>query len=107
MLLWLRGMLLWLRGLFGRSGAATSQPGHSESYVTKEQLELELGEFTKRQEWFFDEWYDKFNTLHARFSRRVKRAEELGVDQVAPAPEQGVPSEVEIWRRARANGIVR
>lgn len=46
---------------------------HRPNYVTEEQLELALDKFSKRQEFEFSEWYDKFSALHLRLSKRDKR----------------------------------
>lgn len=45
------------------------------TYVTPEQLEAALAKVTKDADWLLNEWHEKFSTLHARLSKRAKRAE--------------------------------
>lgn len=50
-------------------------------------LDEALERFQKEQEFELNEWYEKFNTLHARLAKRVSRA--------AKSNDQGVEREVE------------
>ena len=44
-----------------------------ERYVTHDQLELALADATKELNYEWNEWYEKFNALHLRLSKREKR----------------------------------
>lgn len=73
--------------------AAPTRKGHSTSYLTSEELEERLGEFSKQHEWLLNEWYEKFSTLHARLAKRAQR-------DAPPPPEQ--MSAADLLARARA-----
>jgi len=53
--------------------AEPTQKGRKQDYVTPEQLELAIEESTKELQYEWNEWYEKFNTLHLRLSKREKR----------------------------------
>lgn len=72
-----------------------TQPTHAgrrDDYVTREQLELALEESSKESEFMLNEWYEKFNTLHLRLSKRVKREAQNGAPQLVEDQKQGRPS---------------
>lgn len=58
-----------------REEAQPTRKGHREEYVTPEQLREALEEVTKESEYALNEWYEKFNALHLRLSKRVAREE--------------------------------
>lgn len=77
--------------------AEKPQKGHSERYVTPEQLELALEKYAKAQEFELNEWYDKFNTLHLRLTKRDKR-KATAVEQEVQEEESSVPSVIHLRR---------
>jgi len=72
--------------------AQPTQNGRRNDYVTREQLELALEESSKESEFMLNEWYEKFNTLHLRLSKRVKREAQNGPPQLVEDQKQGRPS---------------
>lgn len=58
--------------LWPKDTPATSKR-HSDRYVTHDQLELALADATKELNYEWNEWYEKFNALHLRLSKRDKR----------------------------------
>lgn len=78
--------------------APTTSKRHTERYITHEQLELALAEATKELTYEWNEWYEKFNALHLRLSKRDKRR--LAVNNVAePEIEDSPPVSVLTYRR--------
>jgi len=53
--------------------AAPKQKERREVYCTPEQVEEIVQEGLKAFEFEMNEWHEKFSTLHARLSKRVKR----------------------------------
>ena len=83
-------LALW-RWLWPREAEPT-RTRHADHYVTSEQLELALAESAKEQEFMLNEWYEKFNALHLRLSKRVKREQQSGAPQLVDDRQQGKPS---------------
>lgn len=71
---------------------------HREKYVTPEQLELALAEATKELNYEWNEWYEKFNALHLRLSKRDKRRLAVNNEQSAEFEEEA-PVSVLSYRR--------
>lgn len=63
-------MLNWLRRLLAPPQPAPTLRG---DYVTREELEKALEAVMRDAEFELNEWHEKFATLHARLSKRVKR----------------------------------
>jgi len=63
-----------------------------DQLVTSEQLELALAESLKEQEFMLNEWYEKFNALHLRLSKRVKREQQIGPPTLVDDQKSGRPS---------------
>lgn len=78
-------LFAFLRWLIG-SPAPKTHKRQERDYVTREQLDEIMGEYSKKTEWVLDEWYEKFNTLHARLAKRAQRA-------APPPPANGVEQE--------------
>lgn len=96
-------MLGWLRRLIGRQDASQTATG---PYVTHEQLELRLGEYTKEREWEYEEWLEKFGTLHRRLAKRASRDAEGSASETAPTAEAQGSDVVSLTRAARARGLL-
>lgn len=45
-----------------------------DRYITRAEFQRELETFRKESTWLFDEWHEKFSTLHARLTKRAQRA---------------------------------
>lgn len=87
----LRRFLRWLVGF----DASQTQSGRRADYVTREELSAALEEYARESEYALNEWYEKFNTLHLRLSKRVKREESRTPPQlplVATPPSGERPS---------------
>ena len=89
----LKAFFRWLWPL----DAEKPQARHRERYVTEEQLELALDKYAKNQEYELNEWYDKFNALHLRLSKRDKR-KATAVEQEQLEDEQSAPSIIHLRR---------
>lgn len=61
-----------------------TQQDPSDDYVTRSELSEALQAFSRDHEFEMNEWYEKFATLHARLSKRVKR------EQQVPPPQLGL-----------------
>ncbi len=90
-------MLKALWRLIWPPDAEKPQEGHRARYVTDEQLELALDKFSKAQEYELNEWYDKFNALHLRLSKRDKR-KATAVEQEQLEDEESTPSIIHLRR---------
>jgi len=68
--------------LWPKDAPATSKR-RDDKYVTSEQLELAIEDATKELQYEWNEWYEKFNALHLRLSKREKRSKQVnnGVEQ--------------------------
>jgi len=77
--------------------AEKTQNRQPERYVTPEQLELALEKYSREQEFEMNEWYDKFNTLHLRLTKRDKR-KATAVEQEQLEDEQSNPSVIHLRR---------
>ena len=94
-------MLTWLRRVFGLQDAAQTPKRHNPTFVTDEQLELRLVEYTKEREWEWDDTLGKIKTFHARLAKRDARAD-------APPPNAAQDnSELGLYARARQAGLLR
>lgn len=97
-------MLGWLKTIFGRQDASQTASGQ---FVTSEQLELRLGEYTKEREWEYEEWLEKFGTLHRRLAKRAARDAEGSADERSAAAAQPAGEDViSLTRAARARGLL-
>lgn len=97
-------MLGWLRRVLGRQDASGTEPGQ---FVTSEQLELRLGEYTKEREWEYEEWLEKFGTLHRRLAKRAARETEgSGSEGSAAAVQPAGDDVISLTRAARARGLL-
>ena len=72
--------------------APKTRAGREKDFVTHEQLELALETATKELEYEWNEWYEKFNTLHLRLSKREKRVSQGNNGAVQQIEEQSPPS---------------
>jgi hypothetical protein len=77
--------------------AEKTQSEPSKRYVTPDQLELALEKYAKEQEFEMNEWYDKFNTLHLRLTKRDKR-KATAVEQEQLEDEDSTPSLIHLRR---------
>lgn len=66
--------------------APRNPPGHSPSYVTRDELDAIIAKFEQRTEFELGEWFDKFSALHARTEKRVNRDKKNRVD-INPAAD--------------------
>lgn len=66
--------------------AVETPSGPITDTVTRAEFEAFKKDVEQRTEWVLDEWYEKFQTLHARLSKRASRAA-----QSAPPPQVGEP----------------
>ena len=89
----LKAFFRWLWPL----DAEKPQERHRARYVTEEQLELALDKFSKNQEYELNEWYDKFNALHLRLSKRDKR-KATAVEQEQLVEDDPSPSVIHLRR---------
>lgn len=72
-----------------------TQKRRGEKYVTHEQLELAIEDATKDLQYEWNEWYEKFNTLHLRLSKREKRSKQVNnvePDEIQDEPQLSVLS---------------
>ncbi len=90
-------MLKALWRLIWPPDAEKTQTQRTERYVTSEQLELALEKYAREQEFEMNEWYEKFNTLHLRLSKRDKR-KATAVEQEQQEVEESVPSIIHLRR---------
>lgn len=89
----LKALIRWL----WPQDAEKTQSVRQERYVTPEQLELALEKYAREQEFEMNEWYDKFNTLHLRLTKREQRKAKA-VEQEQPEDEQIAPSIIHLRR---------
>lgn len=81
---------LW-NWLWPKDAPATSKR-RDDKFVTPEQLELALAEATKELTYEWNEWYEKFNALHLRLSKRERRSRQVNDSAQAEIEEQPQPS---------------
>jgi len=55
---------------------------HEEEFVTREEMDEAIAENSKQLEFEWNEWYEKFDKLHLRLSKRAKRAAQGGEQEV-------------------------
>jgi hypothetical protein len=91
-----RMLKAFIRWLWPKDAEKT-QSVRQERYVTPEQLELALEKHAREQEFEMNEWYDKFNTLHLRLTKREKR-KATAVEQEQLEDEQSAPSIIHLRR---------
>jgi hypothetical protein len=89
----LKALIRWLWPL----DAEKTQSVRQERYVTHDQLELALEKYSKEQEFEMNEWYDKFNTLHLRLTKRDQRKAKA-VEQEQLEHEESAPSVIHLRR---------
>jgi hypothetical protein len=89
----LKAFIRWLWPL----EAEKTQKRQPERFVTHEQLELALDKYAKEQEFEMNEWYDKFNTLHLRLTKRDKR-KATAVEHELIEDEQSAASVIHLRR---------
>jgi hypothetical protein len=75
LLLALNGALLALWARKERLPAPQTRKRHVPEYVTPEMLDEAIAEATKQLTFEWNEWYEKFDKLHLRLSKREKRAQ--------------------------------
>lgn len=66
------------------SKAPKTAPRLETDSVTRDEIDARFKDYEQRTEWLLNEWYEKFNTLHARLAKRASRA-------AAPPPPPGDP----------------
>jgi len=79
-------LLRLLRWLIGTPSTQTPS-GPSGDYVKRDELEAIVKGLEQRTEWVLDEWYEKFQTLHARLSKRASRAAQSAPPAMQSEPE--------------------
>jgi hypothetical protein len=89
----LKALIRWL----WPPDAEKTQNLRQERYVTPDQLELALEKYAKEQEFEMNEWYDKFNTLHLRLTKRDQRKSKA-VEQEQLEVEESAPSVIHLRR---------
>lgn len=55
--------------------AARTRKRHADDFVTRDELDEAIAEATKELTFEWNEWYEKFDKLHLRLSKRAKRSE--------------------------------
>lgn len=75
--------LLAFQGARQPRRAVKSEPRQATDAVTRDEIEARFKDYEQRTQWLLDEWYEKFNTLHARLAKRAARA-------APPPPPNGV-----------------
>jgi hypothetical protein len=64
---------------------------HAEEFVTRDELDEAIAEATKEMTFEWNEWYEKFDKLHMRLSKREKR-KQVNPDQEELEPLGDRPS---------------
>jgi len=54
--------------------APKTRKGRAADYVTRDEMEEIIEQYTKELEFTNTEWYEKFNALHQRLAKREKRS---------------------------------
>lgn len=68
--------------------AVKTRKGRAADFVTREEVDELIEQYTKELEFTNTEWYDKFNALHQRLAKREKRGKQ-------PPPEEQVEADLE------------
>lgn len=68
-------MLSWFWRLLIGTLPSQTQAGRAQDVLTRDDLDKALEEYARENEYALNEWYEKFNALHLRLSKRVAREE--------------------------------